>query len=339
MADAGGLERGWWQPLTLWRRLLLLPLSWLYGALAALHRSLSRPAQRLPVPVIVIGNLIAGGAGKTPTVLATVELLRRAGWSPGIISRGYGRRGADVQLVRGDSTAMDVGDEPLLLHRRSGAPVAVGRDRVAAACALLQARPDIDIIVSDDGLQHHRLPRDVQVAVFDERGAGNGHLLPAGPLREPLAASPPPRTLVLYNAERPSASWPGFHAARRLGGALSLEDWWAGRSASVDVLSSLRGRPLMAAAGMAAPQRFFAMLESAGLQVTPCPLPDHYDYAELPWPAHMADVVVTEKDAVKLRPERISGAATRVWVVTLDFAPEPAYAEALLALLPPRTPT
>ena len=337
MADGRRLERGWWQPLTLWRRLLLLPLSWLYGALAALHRALARPAERLPVPVIVIGNLIAGGAGKTPTVLATVELLRRAGWMPGIVSRGYGRQGDEPVLVRADSTPQAVGDEPLLLQRRSGAPVAVARDRVAAAQALLQAHAEVDVIVSDDGLQHRRLPRDAQVVVFDERGAGNGHLLPAGPLREPLPASPPPRTLVLYNAERPSTAWPGFRAARRLAGALSLADWWAGRPPSPGVLASLRGRPLLAAAGMAAPQRFFTMLDAAGLQVIPCPLPDHHDYAELPWPPRTADVVVTEKDAVKLRPERIGG-ATRVWVVTLDFAPEPAYAEALLALLPARTP-
>ena len=108
MADGRRLERGWWQPLTLWRRLLLLPLSWLYGALAALHRALARPAERLPVPVIVIGNLIAGGAGKTPAVLATVELLRRAGWVPGIVSRGYGRQGDEPVLVRADSTPQAV---------------------------------------------------------------------------------------------------------------------------------------------------------------------------------------------------------------------------------------
>jgi tetraacyldisaccharide 4'-kinase len=173
--------------------------------------------------------------------------------------------------------------------------------------------------------------------VFDERGAGNGHVLPAGPLREPLRSAPPPRTVVLYNGEQRSTAWPGFHAARRLGGAVALADWWAGQPASAHALAALRGHAVVAAAGMAAPQRFFAMLEAAGLAVTPCPLPDHYDYALIPWPADAADVLVTEKDAVKLRPERI-GAATRVWVVTLDFAPEPAYADALLALLPARPP-
>jgi len=332
----GALEHGWWQPLTLWRRLLLLPLSWLYRALAALHRALTQP-EPLPVPVVVVGNLIAGGAGKTPTVLATVELLRRAGWSPGIVSRGYGRHASEVRLVRADSAAAEVGDEPLLLWRRSGVAVAVGRNRVAAARALLRADASIDCIVSDDGLQHHRLPRDAQVVVFDERGVGNGQLLPAGPLREPLRSHPPPRTLVLYNAERPSTAWPGFRATRRLAGALALDDWWRGAPSSAEALAALRGRSVLAAAGMAAPARFFAILEAAGLRVTRCPLPDHHDYAELPWPPHTADVVVTEKDAVKLRPERIAP-PTRVWVVTLDFAPEPAYADALLALLPARTP-
>ena len=334
MADARSLERGWWHPLTPPRR-LLLPLSWVYGALAALHRLLARPAPRLPVPVIVIGNIIAGGAGKTPTVLATVEVLRHAGWTPGIVSRGYGRRGEAVAVLRDDCDARDVGDEPLLLRRRSGAPVAVGRDRVAAAHALVQMHPEVDVVLSDDGLQHHRLPRDGQVIVFDDRGAGNGHLLPAGPLREPMPPAPPPRSVVLYNAERASTPWPGFRAARRLAGAVALAHWWAGHAASMHTLTQLRGRNVFAAAGMAAPERFFAMLESAGLRISRCALPDHHDYAALPWPADTADVAITEKDAVKLRPERVRG-STRVWVVALDFEPEPAYAQALLALLPAR---
>jgi tetraacyldisaccharide 4'-kinase len=329
------IERGWWQPLTLVRRVALLPLSWLYRAIAATHRAFTENPRRLDVPVVVIGNLVAGGAGKTPTVLATVALLREAGWTPGIVSRGYGRSGADVISVEPDSSAQAVGDEPLLLHKRSGAPVVVGRDRVGAARKLLALHREVDIVVSDDGLQHRRLPRDAQVIVFDERGAGNGELLPAGPLREPLPAWPPARTLVLYNAAQPSTPLPGFRATRRLAGAVSLADWWAGRPPREDALEALRGHDIIAAAGMAAPQRFFAMLEATGLRVTPCPLPDHYDFADLPWPADAGDVVVTEKDAVKLRPERLS-ATMRVWVVALDFAPEPAYAEALLALLPPR---
>jgi len=331
---AAWIERGWWQPLTALRAIILLPLSWLFGALAALHRSFNRPDTTLDVPVVVVGNLVAGGAGKTPSVIATVSALRNAGWRPGIVSRGYGRREDAVAIVSPASDAARVGDEPLLLSRRTWAPVAVARDRVAAARALRHAHPEVDVIVSDDGLQHRRLPRAVQVIVFDERGAGNAQLMPAGPLREALPASVPPRTIVLYNAARPSTALPGFVAQRRLAGAVALGAWWSGEPPSLDTLSSLKGRPLLAAAGMAAPQRFFDMLAGAGLDIAPCPLPDHHDYASLPWPPGTADVIVTEKDAVKLAPERVG--ATRVWVAVLDFAPEPAYALALLALLPRR---
>ncbi|HEY0858325.1 MAG TPA: tetraacyldisaccharide 4'-kinase, partial [Albitalea sp.] len=181
----------------------LLPLALLYGAVAALRRSLYRVgvlrARRVGVPVVVVGNLIAGGAGKTPTVQAVVAALRSQGWCPGVISRGYGRSDeGPVVHVGGNTPSEQAGDEPLLLHIRAGVPVVVARDRVAAAQALLSVHPEVDVIVSDDGLQHLRLARDVQLIVFDERGAGNGWLLPAGPLREPLPRRVPPRTLVLY---------------------------------------------------------------------------------------------------------------------------------------------
>ena len=182
----------------------LLPLAWLFGALAASRRGLYRAGMlrrvEVGVPVVVVGNLIAGGAGKTPTVLAVVRLLQRHGRRPGIVSRGHGRTDAGVLEVSPDTLAQDCGDEPLLLRLRAGVPVCVARDRVAAAQALRRRHPEVDVIVSDDGLQHLRLARDLQIIVFDERGAGNGWLLPAGPLREPLPATPPPRSLVLYNA-------------------------------------------------------------------------------------------------------------------------------------------
>jgi hypothetical protein len=171
----------------------LLPLAWAYHGVVELRRRLFRQgvlaSHRLPVPVIVVGNLIVGGAGKTPTVIAVVELLRRHGRAPGIVSRGYGRDESAVREVRGDSEARRVGDEPLLLARRTGVPVFVGSDRVAAGHALLQAHPAVDVIVSDDGLQHLALGRDIEVLVFDDRGTGNDRLLPAGPLREPLPRS------------------------------------------------------------------------------------------------------------------------------------------------------
>jgi tetraacyldisaccharide 4'-kinase len=297
----------------------------------------ARSAQRVDVPVVVVGNLIAGGAGKTPTVRAVVRVLQQRGYAPGIVSRGHGRAGADVLEVLPDTPVAACGDEPLLLRLRAGVPVCVGRDRVAAARALRQRHPQVDVIVSDDGLQHLRLARDAQVIVFDERGAGNGWLLPAGPLREPLPAVLPPHSVVLYNAAAPSTPLPGWMAQRSLAGAVGLADWWLGRPASPELLAALAGRPLLAAAGIARPQRYFEMLRALGLEIVPLALPDHHDYATLPWPHDASDVIVTEKDAVKLTPQRMG--TTRVWVAALDFAPDAGFDAALAALLPARPPS
>jgi len=320
---------------------LLLPVALLYQlalALRAVLFSVGMPrAECLPVPVVVVGNLVAGGAGKTPAVLAVVDLLRRQGWTPGIVSRGYGRDGAALQAVTRDTAARLCGDEPLLLHLRSGAPVQVGRDRPAAGRELLHRCPEIDVMVSDDGLQHHRLARDAQLIVFDERGAGNGLLLPAGPLREPMTRAAPPRSVVLYNAAAPSTAWPGTVAQRRLAGAASLADWWAGAAPSAATLDGLAGQPLLAVAGVARPDRFFTMLREHRLQIEALALPDHFDFAALPWPRGTPDVILTEKDAVKL-PVAARLAGTRVWVATLDFRLDPACEAALCRLLPPPAP-
>ncbi len=335
----------------------LQPLSWVYAALAGLHRALFRlglrRVQRAPVPLLVVGNLVAGGAGKTPAVLALVGLLRAQGWTPGVISRGHGRRGAAVRAVSRHSAAADVGDEPLLIHLRTGAPAAVGTDRAAAARALCNAHPAVDILLADDGLQHHALHHDMAVLVFDERGAGNGLRLPAGPLRQALPLRVPPHTLVLYTAGRPSTRLPGLTGSRRLGGVWPLAAWWAGQTAGsagpAGVAGAaganqtaatpdtgwpaLRGRRLLAAAGLARPEPFFSMLQAQGLQIDRLPLADHHPFSPLPWPAGTAEVIITEKDAVKLPPAAVG--ATRVWVATLDFAPEPAFAEALRTLCAP----
>ena len=315
----------------------LLPFAALFGAVTALRRTLYRwgwlQARTLPVPVIVVGNLIAGGAGKTPTVMASVQLLRRRGYAPGIVSRGYGRRDDACLEVQADMPASSCGDEPLLMHLRTGVPVVVARDRVAAARLLLLRHPEVDVLVSDDGLQHLRLARSAQVLVFDERGAGNGWLLPAGPLRERLPPTVPVRSIVLYNAPAPSTALPGELARRSLAGVVSLAAWWQGQTASISALAALRGRPLIAAAGVARPQRFFAMLRDAGLTTTPLALPDHHDYRTLPWAPETADVVLTEKDAIKIDPRRVG--STRVWVAALDFSPAATFDAALIALLPP----
>ena len=289
---------------------------------------------RIDVPVVVVGNLISGGAGKTPTTLALLALLRREGWRPGVVSRGHGRTSKGIVHVEPDTPAADAGDEPLLLRLRGSVPVCVGQDRVAAARALRTRHPQVDIVVCDDGLQHLRLARDVQVLVFDERGAGNGWLLPAGPLREPLPREVPSRSVVLYNAARPSTPLPGHLARRTLAGVVSLADWWRGAPPRTLTLRDLAGRPLLAAAGVARPQRFFAMLREAGLTIVEHPLPDHHDFLRLDWPAGTTDVILTEKDAVKLRPERAGG--FRLWVAALDFGFDADFERALLALLPPR---
>jgi tetraacyldisaccharide 4'-kinase len=142
----------------------------------------------------------------------------------------------------------------------------------------------------------------------------------------------PPRSLVLYNAAAPSTPLPGWCAQRRLAGAVELADWWAGRPGSAHALQALQDKPLRAVAGIGAPQRFFDMLQAQGLSFTPCPVPDHHDYATLPWPPGTADVVLTEKDAIKLTPQRCAG--TRVWVVALDFALPDGFVAALARLLP-----
>ncbi|MBS0598019.1 MAG: tetraacyldisaccharide 4'-kinase [Proteobacteria bacterium] len=280
----------------------LWPLSRLYGALLGLRHALYRAGvlktERLPVPVIVVGNVVVGGAGKTPTTLAVVQHLQARGWRPGIVSRGHGRRTKDVREVTPDADPRDVGDEPLLLRRRARVPVVVARRRAAAGRALLNAHPDVDVLVCDDGLQHRALARDVEIVVFDARGTGNGWLLPAGPLREPW---PRPADLVLWT-EAPPAPAPGgptqpaFTATRRLADHALRAD------GNAVPLRTLQGRPLTAVAGIARPQAFFDLLRQAGLTLAQTfALPDHYDFNS--W-LGMTDegqtLICTEKDAVKL---------------------------------------
>lgn len=313
----------------------LQPLASLHGALlrlrVAAYRHGLKKSAALPVPVIVVGNWVVGGAGKTPTTLSLLETLRQLGLRAGVISRGYGRADEnEVRVIREGDRAEQVGDEPLLIALRARVPVAVGRDRIAAAQALLAAHPDLQLLVSDDGLQHWRLPRQLSILVFDERGLGNGRLLPAGPLRQARPYPPTPGStadqLVLYSTGRPSTALPGFLGERQLAGAVALADWWRGEPARLERLHALRDKPLIAAAGLARPQRFFNMLGDQGLSFRALPLPDHAALDPLPW-ARTDEVVITEKDAVKLRPEALQGC--RIWVVALDFRPEPAFEEAL----------
>lgn len=286
------LQRAWLRRGPLAR--LLWPLSLFYGALAALHRwtfaaGLAR-RERLPVPVVVVGNVVAGGAGKTPVVLALLEHLRRRGIAAGVVSRGYGRTSDGCTEVRADDDAARVGDEPLLVRRKSGVPVFVARRRADAGRALLRAWPGTQVIVSDDGLQHHALARDLEICVFDGRGTGNGWLLPAGPLREPW---PRAADLVLAHGAPPGIA---AHAMRRA---------FAPEAVRADgtrlALAQLRGQPLHALAGIANPEAFFGMLRDAGLALAATyALPDHHDFAAGPVLPDAASLVCTEKDAIKL---------------------------------------
>ena len=299
-----GLPRLWYRKGLAAVLLPLLPLSWLFGALVAVRRTLYcrgvMAAHRLPVPVIVIGNLTVGGSGKTPLVLWVAARLRERGWCPGIISRGYGRRSEENILpVAPDSSAAVVGDEPLLLAQRSGVPVFVGRDRVAAGRALLAAHPECDVVISDDGLQHYRLARSAEVAVFDGRGAGNGRMLPAGPLREPLSRLAGVAAIVCNGEVRISSFCPPAVPCflMQLAGQefVALQDSRQRCSAR-----ELQGKRLYAMAGIGNPSRFFSRLTELGLQFSPCPFPDHHAYRAEDF-AFVRDgvLLMTEKDAVK----------------------------------------
>lgn len=306
----------------------LWPLSWIYGALAALYRSLYqlrlRRIEHLPVPVVVVGNVVAGGAGKTPVVVAVVEHLQALGLRPGVISRGYGRRDdGGCHEVRPDETdAARSGDEPLLVARRCRVPVVVGAHRVQAARRLLALHPQTQVLVSDDGLQHAPLGRDIEICVFDARGTGNGWLLPAGPLREPW---PRAADLVLRPAEVKGIE--GFDIARRLAPQAVRAD--GTRRPLADFAAP--GAPgVLAVAGIAQPEAFFAMLRAAGILPTrTLALPDHHDFDQPPLdlPADLA-LVCTEKDAVKLWRHR-----PQAWAVPLHVQIAPGFWAAFDRLL------
>lgn len=290
------LQRAWQRRGVL--ACLLWPLSLLMGLVVRLRRGLYAahilPSGHPGVPVIVVGNVVVGGAGKTPVVMAVVRHLQTRGWKPGVVSRGYGRSTTDCRAVLPDSPPSQVGDEPLLIARQCKVPVFVARQRMEAAHALRQSHPDIDIIVCDDGLQHLALARDIEVCVFNSDGAGNGWLLPAGPLREPW---PRPVDLVVHAGDAPAGGDAPRFAMQRC-----LETCALRADGSQVPLHDLQGQPLLALAGIARPGDFFALLQQVGL--TPertLALPDHYDFDSFQRPSDKRyTLICTEKDATKL---------------------------------------
>lgn len=276
----------------------------LVGFRRLLFRLGLRKVQRVNAMVIVVGNVLAGGAGKTPTVISIVQHLKSQGRRVGIISRGYGRDGEDCREVRPDSRPQEVGDEPLLLRQATQAPVVVGRNRLETATSLLQRHPEIEIIVCDDGLQHYRLYRDLEICVFDDRGCGNGCLLPAGPLRErwprialAQAGQHHDRFMVLHTGGHPA--FDGYCAQRSLAPHMVRLD---GTTVPIGMLGTPGAKPLMAVAGIAQPEVFFAMLRALGLSLAKTlALPDHYDFDSLPRSIYEGyQLICTEKDALKL---------------------------------------
>lgn len=305
----------------------LRALAAIYAAGIALRAWLYRHGlfarHRLPVPVLVVGNLVAGGAGKTPLVIALAQALARRGWRPGIVSRGHGRRASGPTWARPDSDPADCGDEPLLIARNTGLPVAVDKNRAAAGRRLVDA--GCTLVIADDGLQHLRLARDLEIEVRDgARGLGNGHLLPAGPLREP--AGRPVDFRVINGGPAGDGEW---RMDLRLGDAVPLG---AGEPRPVGLFAP---GPVHAVAGIGHPARFFAALRNAGLQVDGHAFPDHHAFTAGDFDFQPeAPVLMTEKDAVKC-----GGLGLRMaWYVPARAELPEALVDAVLARLEPLRP-
>ena len=311
---------------------LLVPLAILFGVVVFARRALYRmrllQVFRVGAPVIVVGNITAGGSGKTPLVLWIVEHLRSAGWRPGVVSRGYGgsiaSRGEPPAEVSNGSDPAVVGDEPLLLARRAHCPVWVGADRVAAARALLVQHPECDVLVLDDGLQHYALHRDVEIAVLDVRGFGNGRLFPAGPLREPVSRLGAVDAVVC-NGVSATAMVKG-HSMRMEGSeCVRLTDRVRASGAA-----GLGSKRIHAVAGIGDPPRFFRQLEALGFEVLPHAFPDHHAYRASDFAfGDRLPVVMTEKDAVKCT----GFAEPRFWMLPVKAELDAAFGPMLDATL------
>jgi tetraacyldisaccharide 4'-kinase len=321
------LEKHWYRLTPL--HLILLPASLLFGLLAGLRRALYRsgilPSEKLPVPVIVVGNITVGGSGKTPLTLALAQQFIELGWHPGIVSRGFGGANAAPRSVPPSGDPDTLGDEALLMAQRALCPVWVGRDRAACARALLIAHPECDMLLSDDGLQHYRLRRDIEIAVVDGvRRFGNGCLLPAGPLREGPARLQTVDAVVINGG----ASAEGEYRMQ-LDGSIFCNLLNPG---TTRLAADFHGQKLHAIAGIGNPQRFFAHLESLGLSVETHAFPDHHRYAPADLAYTGADaILMTEKDAVKCA----AFATEKYWVLRVDAQIDPSLTRRILERIDP----
>jgi tetraacyldisaccharide 4'-kinase len=308
---------------------LLWPASLLFGAVVYSRRLLFKlgifKSHKAGIPVIVVGNLVAGGSGKTPLVLRIVEILREHKWKPGIVSRGYGgtaaAKGGAPREASIASDPAEVGDEPILLARRSGCPVWVAPERSAACRALREQHPECDVIVTDDGLQHYALARDIEICIVDGRGFGNGFLLPAGPLRE----APSRLSSVDAVVSHGNAEIQGYRMQLQGETLVRITD-----ARDVRPANSFAGQKMHAVAGIGDPQRFFRQLARFGIVPVPHPFPDHHAFRaeELDY-GDGAPVVMTEKDAVKCK--RFANA--QHWVFPVSASLDPAFERWLLEKL------
>jgi tetraacyldisaccharide 4'-kinase len=282
-----------------WAQSLLLPLAWLFASLAALRRALYRAGlfstTRLPVPVIVVGNISVGGVGKTPLVIYLANALRAAGYHPGILSRGYG--GKKTGEVSPSSKPAEYGDEPVLIAQRTECPVWVNPLRAESGRALLQAYPKTDFLICDDGLQHYALHRDIEIAVVQRpHGLGNGRLLPAGPLRESQSRLQQV-DIIVETGQLPDipVEKPCFQQSLQAG------DWMAVSDFSSQITSpKLQQKALLAIAGIGHPHRFFNSLTAMGLVFETRVFADHYAYTQQDFENTAGKtILMTEKDAVK----------------------------------------
>jgi tetraacyldisaccharide 4'-kinase len=291
-----------WLSLTGWH-LLLMPISWLFFSIVSLRRFFYNlgwfKSLRLPVPVIIVGNINVGGTGKTPLVIWLVEQLQQAGFKPGVISRGYGGKAETSTSVSAYSDPLQVGDEPVLIAKRSQCPVFIHANRVLAGDALLSAHPECDVIISDDGLQHYRLQRDIEIVVIDGvKGLGNGALLPAGPLRESASRLKRVAAIVVNGTlEMPINNFnvPIFNMQLVADTFYNLQE-----PSKISSAQAFANQQVLAIAGIGNPNRFFQQLTQMGIHFTSKAYPDHYVFNEADFNATSTDVVLmTEKDAVK----------------------------------------
>jgi len=286
----------------------LIPLSWLFGLLTCLRKSLYRigwlSSYRLPVPVIVVGNIHVGGTGKTPLVIYLVNALKQAGYQPGVISRGYG--GTQVGEVTANSNPHACGDEPLVIARQTQCPVWVNPDRVAAGQALLQAHPGCNVIVSDDGLQHLRLKRDIELVMIDSSKPQLNDLLPAGPLREKMTRLLSVDAVIESGGKQLSPKLNGQMTSKNPPALFGMQ-LHPGRILSLDdqhesSLSALKQQNILALAGIGNPQKFFDTLNQLGLQFATRVFDDHHQYTAQDFASlDQYTLLMTEKDAVKCR--------------------------------------